>query len=148
MTSLPIYGSQLIRFAETFPVVGSNLVRAHRVVGIDQDAVGGPVLTEMGEAASANYTPVGVNQFEILAASNTSAAQGPRVASVATSGLLLVEVVTGADAPSVGVGLTVDTQGRGSKAGVLNTGHFAVLINGSTPIVRQIISNYALVSFS
>jgi hypothetical protein len=143
MASIPVYGSQVTRFQETVPNVGANAVRAHRVVGIDQDAVGGPVLVEMGEVASATFTPIGVNQFEILAASDTSAAQGVRVASVATSGLLLVEIDT-ANAPAVGVGLTVDAQGRGSDA----VGAVAVALNGSTPTVREISGNFALVSFS
>lgn len=147
MASIPVYGSQLIRFAETFTNVGSAAIRAHRVVGLDLDAAGGPVLVEMGEAVGANFTAIGVNQFEILSISDTSAAQGVRNASVANSGLLLVEVDT-ANPPAVGAGLTVDTQGRGSTAGVLATNHFAVTINGTSPVVREVSGNFASVSFS
>lgn len=143
MASIPVYGSQLIRFQETVPNVGANAVRAHRMVGIDQDAVGGAVLVEMGEVASATFTPIGVNQFEILAATDTSPAQSVRVASVATSGLLLVEIDT-ANAPVAGADLTVDTQGRASSA----VGAVAVALNGSTPTVREVSGNFALVSFS
>lgn len=150
MASIPVYGSQLIRFAETFPAVGTATVRAHRVVGVDQDAAGGAVLIEMGEAAGANFTPVGVNQFEILASSDTSAAQGPRVASVATSGLLLIEV-SPEEAPVAGGALNVDDEGRARGIGggeTDGTEYFSVTINGVTPTVREVAGDFALVSFS
>ena len=146
MASIPVYGSQYIRFQETFPNVGAAAVPAHRVVAIDQDAAGGPELVVVSEAAGATFTHVGVNQFEILAEADTSAAQGVRVAGVATAGLLLIEADT-ANAPAAGADLTVDNVGRVSDVGALGTNHFAVVIDGKTPTIRKIEGDFALVSF-
>lgn len=143
----PVYGRQLIRFAETVPAsnLGTAEIKAHRVVGFNLDG-NGELITQ-AETSGANFASLGVNQFTIPAASDTSPAVGSRDASVATSGLLLVEIDS-ANAPSVGAALTVDTEGRGSVAGVLNTNHFAVSINDTTPTVREIYGDFAVVSFS
>lgn len=140
----PVYGAQLIRFAETVPAskVGTAAIPAHRVVGFDLDASGDP-LTTQGEATGANYATVGVNQFTIPAASDNGPAVGPRNASVATSGLLLVEIDT-ANAPAAGAALKVVAGGLASSA----VGAFAVTVNGTTPTVREVVGDFAVVSFS
>jgi hypothetical protein len=140
----PIYGRQLIRFAETVPSgqVGTAELPAHRVVGFDLDASGDP-LTAQGEASGANYATLGVNQFTIPASTDDGPAVGPRNASVATSGLLLVEIDT-TDVPVAGAALKVIAGGKASSA----AGAFAVTVNGTTPTIREVYGDFAIVSFS
>lgn len=149
----PIYGRQLIRFAETVPSgqVGTAEIPAHRVVGFDLDAAGDPLILQ-GEAVGANFVPLGVNQFTIPAAADEGPAVGPRNASVATSGLLLVEIVDVSvdnNPPVAGQALAVNAAGRARAiAGTENTNYFLVTVNGTVPTVREVYGDFAIVSFS
>ena len=143
----PVYASQLIRFAETVSSaqVTLNEIKAHRVVGLDLG--GDDLLKTQTVASSATFRTLGVNQFTIPASTPEIPAMGPRNATVATSGLLVVEIDPD-NAPLVGSALTIDNQGRGSVAGVLGTNHFAVTVNNTTPVVREIVGDHATVAFS
>lgn len=140
----PVYGHQLIRFAETVPAgqVGTAELPAHRVVGFNLDATGDP-LEAQGEASGANFATLGVNQFTIPASTDNGPAVGPRNASVATSGLLLVEVDT-SNVPVPGAALKVVAGGKASSA----VGAFVVTVNGTTPTIREVYGDFAIVSFS
>lgn len=144
----PIYASQVIRFVETVAAsgIGAAAIPAHRVVGLDLDSNGELIL--QGESSSATFTSLGVTLFSLPAAGDTSPAVGPRNASVANSGLLIVEIDP-ANAPAVGASLTVDATGRARAAtGALDTDFFAVTVNGTTPSIREVVGDYAVVSFA
>lgn len=145
--SNPVYASQVIRFVETVSAasVGTGAIEAHRIVGLDLDANG--ELIPQAEASGAAFRTLGVNLHRIPAAGDTSPAVGYRNASVATSGNLVVEIDT-ANAPAIGADLVVDGLGRARAAtGVAGTDYFVVDVNGTTPSVREVVGQYAVVSF-
>lgn len=143
----PIYASQVIRFVETVKAsaVGAAAIPAHRVVGADID--GGALLILQAESSDAAFTSLGVSLYSVPAAGDTSPAVGPRNVAVANSGLLIVEV-SPEGAPAYGDSLFVDSEGRARVFGILDTDTYAVTVNGSTPTVRDVVGNYAVVSFS
>ena len=143
MAAGPQYGKQYIRFAET-GLVADNLAipqfRVVQVTGATEPASITNVFAGAGEA-------LGVLQQEFNLASSGLGTDLLRLGTVATSGLLLV-AMDAANAMTVGAVLTVDATGRASAVG----GAFAVTVNGSTPIVRQLVAiggtSFALVSFA
>ncbi|ATW62856.1 hypothetical protein SCBWM1_gp172 [Synechococcus phage S-CBWM1] len=170
MAILPVYEKQYIRFAETFhaptdketPGANEVAIGAFRVVA--QAAYQGAKyactpgdLDSPGNKTTAMEI-LGVNQYAVRDAA--TAPQDNRAISVATSGLLLVEVSpdvgsnSSADTIPVGSALVVDALGRASTADLGATGlvsYILVTKGGTTPIVREHLktggSEFVLVSF-
>jgi hypothetical protein len=161
----PVYGKQYIRYAETFEAavdaeVGSDLetfagtsvgvveIGELRVVTFVSSA--GPNVAagfnalSAGSIATLNGLIAGVNQAYMP----TALAQPytARQLTVATSGLLLIEVDPASAAISINTALQVNNAGQAVAAGT------AVNLDGATPIVRENITiggrRLALVSFA
>jgi hypothetical protein len=149
-TGSPVYGKQYIRFAETFLVAEGAEVNQFRVV----ELTGTPGLHPPLEVAQSNGgAAVGVAQY--LVNDNVPptgfATDRQRVLTVATSGLLLVDAVSGGDTPVAGdIGTALEVNGVGQA--VTNGAGAAVLVNGTAPTIRDVINiggqNYVLASFS
>jgi hypothetical protein len=147
----PIYAKQFIRFAETFLVDGATAVGQFRVVQLAAaPGANPPLLAEQSDGAG---VAVGVSQYEVNALPTgfaTDEGQG-RLLSVATSGLLLVSGDPGVDIPVVGdIGTALEVNADGQA--VTNAAGTAVTVNGTTPIIRDVINiggeSYVLASFS
>lgn len=160
--SAPIYGKQYIRYAETFEAavdaeagspaeaaagtaVGVVEIGELRVVTYVTSA--GPNVAAQPDALNAgNWTGLiaGVNQAYMP----TALAQPytARQLTVATSGLLLIEVDPASAAININTPLQVNTAGQAVAAGT------AVNLDGTTPIVRENVTiggrRLALVSFA
>lgn len=119
----PVYAQQTIRNAETHEV-GSAEVFELRLVADNNGTKG-----VQAAASSGTVVTLGVNQAYIAPTSENPSAS--RLATVANSGLLLVEADP-ANVPAVRSALLVDTVGRATSDGAA-----AVTLNGTTPIVRQ-----------
>jgi len=143
MAAGPQYGKQYIRFAET-ALVADNLAIPQfslvQVTGTTEPPSITNVFAGAGEA-------LGVLQQEFNTTASGLGTDLLRLGTVATSGLLLV-AMDAANAVAIGDVLAVDAVGQASAAG----GVFAVTINGTTPIVRQLVTiggtSFALVSFN
>lgn len=146
--STPIFGKQYIRFAETFQVAQGTAVNQFRVVELAA-APGAhpPLLVEQSNGGAS----VGVSQFTLNDNSPPTgfATDETRMLSVATSGLLLVEGDGTLAANDIGTALEVVAGGLASDAGT--GGSTAVTVNGTTPIIRDVLNiggeQFALVSF-
>lgn len=160
--SAPIYGKQYIRYAETFEAAtdaeaGSPVATAAgTTVGVVEvgemhvvsyvSSAGPNVASEPGALAPANWTGniAGVNQAYMP----TALAQPytARQLTIATSGLLLIEVDPLSVAITINTPLQVNLAGQAVAAGV------AVSLDGTTPFVRENINiggrRLALVSFA
>jgi DNA/RNA endonuclease YhcR with UshA esterase domain len=145
----PVYGKQYIRFAETFQVAQGTAVNEFRVVELT-GAPGShpPLLVQQSNGGAA----VGVAQYTLNdnVPPTGYATDEVRMLTVATSGLLLVQgdgTLTSAD---IGTALEVISTGQASTAATV--GSAAVTVNGTSPIVRDVIDiggvQFALVSFS
>lgn len=145
----PVYSKQYIRFAETFQVAQGTAVGQFRVVELAA-APGDhpPLLVQQSNGGAA----VGVAQYTL---NDNSPATGyatdeVRLLTVATSGLLLVEGDGTLAANDIGTALEVLADGRASDAATV--GSTAVTVNGTTPIIRDVLDiggvQYALVSFN
>ena len=158
----PIYGKQYIRYAETFEAA------VDAEAGSPAEAAAGTAVgvVEIGELRVATYvTSAGPNvaaQPDALAPGNwngliagvnqaympTALAQPytARQLTIATSGLLLVEVSPASGAITINTQLTINRKGQADSAGS------PVTLDGTTPMVREIITiggrNLALVSFA
>jgi hypothetical protein len=124
--SAPAYGKQYIRFAETFtadPAVAIGEFRAVRG-GTQQGIVTLP--------GSAPTTIIGVNQAFIPLFADAPAS--PRLATVATSGLLLIEVDPASAAIVYNTPLLVNAIGQASASGT------AVSADGTIPTIREVIN--------
>jgi hypothetical protein len=122
----PAYGKQYIRFAETFtadPAVAIGEFRAVRG-GTQQGIVTLP--------GSAPTTIIGVNQAFIPLFADAPAS--PRLATVATSGLLLIEVDPASAAIVYNTPLLVNAIGQASASGT------AVSADGTIPTIREVIN--------
>jgi len=146
MAASPVYGKQYIRFAETALAPATAIaqflvVAADTSVSPQTDPATIKILAGAGEA-------LGVIQQEFNAANSGLGTDLLRLATVATSGLLLVQA-SAATAPAVGAPLTV-LNGVAVTAGTANAG--AVTVNGTAPTVRQLVDiggvSHALVSFA
>ena len=146
--STPIFGKQYIRFAETFQVAQGTAVNQFRVVELAA-APGAhpPLLVEQSNGGAS----VGVSQFTLNdnVPPTGFATDETRMLSVATSGLLLVEGDGTLAANDIGTALEVVAGGLASDAGT--AGSAAVTVNGTTPIIRDVLNiggeQFALVSF-
>jgi hypothetical protein len=122
----PAYGKQYIRFAETFTADPSVAIGEFRCVS------GG---TQAGVCTLPGVTPttiLGVNQAYIPLFADAPAS--PRLATVATSGLLLVEVDPASGVIAFNSPLLVNAIGQASSAGT------AVQADGTVPTIRDIIN--------
>lgn len=158
----PIYGKQYIRYAETFEAavdveVGSPAEAfAGTTVGVAEvgelrvvtfvSSAGPNVAAQPDALAPANWTGLisGVNQAYMP----TALAQPytARQLTVATSGLLLIEVDPASAAITINTPLQVNTAGQAVAAGT------AVTLDGTQPFVRENVTiggrRLALVSFA
>ena len=147
----PIYGRQYIRYAETFEapsntqggVVGTVEIGELRAVSYSTWA--GPNTAAAGDAFTVPPTTiVGINQAYMP----TALAQPytARQLTVATSGLLLVEVDPAAGTINLNTQLQINLLGQATNAGV------AVTLDGTTPLIREIVDiggrDLVLVSFA
>ncbi len=156
----PIYGRQYIRYAETWEAAvdaeaGSPAaVAAGTVVGIVEIGElrvvsylvsAGPNVAAAADAfATAPSTIAGVNQAYVP----TALAQPytARQMTVATSGLLLIEVDPTSAAITLNTPLQVNLLGQATAAGT------AVTNDGTTPLIRELVTiggrRLVLVSFA
>lgn len=141
----PVYGRQYIRFADTFQVAQGTAVNEFRVVELTAAPGTTPLLVQESNGGES----VGVAQFTM---NDNDPATGfatdeNRMLTVATSGLLLVSNAT---ATTADVGKTLEVNGSGQA--VADTTGTAVTINGTTPIIREVLTqggeDFVLVSFS
>jgi len=145
----PVYGKQYIRFAETFQVAQGTAVNQFRVVELTSSPGSHPPLLVQQSNGGAS---VGVAQYTLNDNDPATgyATDGVRMLTVATSGLLLVEGDGTLAAADIGTALEVISNGQASAAGT--AGSVAVTVNGTSPIIRDVINiggvEYALVSFS
>ena len=141
MAASPVYGKQFIRFAETGVTEDATALKQFTLVKTAAAATEPPTI----ELLAAGGEAFGVLQQDIPAVDEERAVTLPRLGTVATSGLLLVEA-DGANLQTQGDALKADAQGRSSSAGG------AVTVAGTTPIVRQQVvvggTNMVLVSFN
>jgi hypothetical protein len=149
--SAPIYGRQFIRYAETWEaatdtqggVVGTVEIGEMRAVSYATFA--GTNVAAAPDAFTASPTTiVGVNQAYMPTA--IASPYTARQLTIATSGLLLMEVATASAAIALNAALQINTLGQATAAGT------AVTIDGTTPLIRENISTggrrMVLVSFS
>ena len=147
----PIYGRQYIRYAETWEapvdtqggVVGTVEIGELRAVSYATWA--GPNYAAAGDAFTAAPTSiVGINQAYMP----TALAQPytARQLTVATSGLLLIEVDPASAAITLATQLEVNLLGQATAAGT------AVTLDGTTPLIRENVTiggrDLVLVSFA
>ena len=147
----PIYGRQYIRYAETWEaptdtqggVVGTVEIGELRAVSYATWA--GPNYAAAGDAFTVAPTSiVGINQAYMP----TALAQPytARQLTVATSGLLLIEVDPASAAITLATQLQVNLLGQATAAGT------AVTLDGTTPLIRELVDiggrNLVLVSFA
>ena len=137
----PVYGKQFIRFAETALVPETNDLNQFTVVSINDTPPTEPPTVEYSTGGES----MGVNQSDIIAVDPDRAVTFPRLATVATSGLLLVQA-EGVAVPAQGTALSV-------KNGIATTsGGTPVTVNGTAPTVRQQVViggiSHVLVSFN
>ena len=121
----PAYGKQYIRFAETFTADPSVAIGEFRAVSAG---------TTVGTCTLPGATPtgiLGINQAFIPLFADAPAS--PRLATVATSGLLLVEVDPASAPIAYNSPLKVNAVGQASAAGT------TVTADGTTPTVRDVI---------
>jgi len=133
--TLPVYGRQLIRFAETFYVAPEKEVNSYRVVVLDTPTGPSmPLSVEQGNGGA-----VGISQFQV--ADNVPptgfGSDRVRTLTVATSGLLLVEADGTLDAADIGTALVATATGIATPSS--NVGGEAVTVNGMTPTIREIV---------
>jgi hypothetical protein len=142
MSASPVYGKQYIRFAESGRVDTNVAIDQFVLVTIDNAPVTVPPTAALMAAAGEAW---GVIQQKFNLATSGFATDLNRQATIATSGLLLVQA-NGANMQAQNDALLVDATGKSSSAGG------AVTQNGTTPVVRQAVQvgglNYVLVSFS
>jgi hypothetical protein len=135
MTTLPLYGRQYIRFAETFQVAPGNEVNSYRVVVLDDPFGDGMPLN----VVQGNGSAVGISQYSV--ADNVPptgfATDGVRTLTVATSGVLLVEADDDVDSAAIGTALLADANGVATTDVLVGE---AVTINGLTPTIRDVVT--------
>jgi len=147
----PIYGRQYIRYAETWEapvdtqggVVGTVEIGELRAVSYATWA--GPNYAAAGDAFTVPPTTiVGINQAYMP----TALAQPytARQLTVATSGLLLIEVDPASAAITLATQLQINLLGQATAAGT------AVTLDGTTPLIRENVTiggrDLVLVSFA
>lgn len=148
----PVYAKQYIRYAETYEAADRNQGNTADASIGEYCAVayatyaGTNKCCAPGDLTSFTGPILGVNQAYIPTV--TEQPYTSRLATVASSGMLIVEVATGAGAISLNTQLRVDSAGRAVAAGAGT----AATLQGTTPLVREIVEiggrKLALVSFN
>ena len=147
----PIYGKQYIRYAETFEAAvdtqgGSvGTVEIGELRAVSYATWAGPNVAAAGDAFTvAPTTIVGINQAYMPSA--IAQPYTARQLTVATSGLLLVEVAPASAAIALNTQLQINTLGQATAAGT------PVFLDGTTPLIRENVTiggrKLALVSFA
>ena len=149
--SAPIYGKQYIRYAETFEAAVDDeagnvgVVEVGELRAVSYATWAGPNIAAPGSAFTVQPTNiVGINQAYMP----TALAQPytARQITVATSGLLLVEVDPASAVINLNTQLRVNALGQASAAGT------TVTQDGTTPLIRENVTiggrRLALVSFA
>ena len=147
----PIYGKQYIRYAETFEAATNTeggavgTVEIGELRAVSYSTWAGPNTAAAGDAFTVPPTTiVGINQAYMP----TALAQPytARQLTVATSGLLLVEVDPASGTINLNTQLQINLLGQATNAGV------AVTLDGTTPLIREIVDiggrDLVLVSFA
>jgi len=148
----PIYGKQYIRYAETFEAPSNTqggavgTVEIGELRAVSYSTWAGPNTAAAGDAFTVPPTTiVGINQAYMPSA--LAQPYTARQLTVATSGLLLVEVD-----PTVLVDITLNTQLQINVLGQATNAGTAVSLDGTTPLIRENIGiggrKLVLVSFA
>ena len=148
----PIYGKQYIRYAETFEAATNTqggavgTVEVGELRAVSYSTWAGPNTAAAGDAFTvAPTTIVGINQAYMPSA--LAQPYTARQLTVATSGLLLVEVAPGSAPLTLNAQLTVNTLGQASTVASV-----AVTLDGTTPLIRELVDiggrKLVLVSFA
>ena len=149
--SAPIYGKQFIRYAETWEAAvdtqGGSIgtVEIGELRAVSAATWAGPNIAAAGDAFTvAPSSIIGVNQAYMPSA--LAQPYTARQLTVATSGLLLIEVVPGSAAIALNSQLQINLQGQATAAGT------AVFMNGTQPLIRENVTiggrRLVLVSFA
>lgn len=151
----PVYGRQYIRYAETFEAPADNEAGDPGVVEIGEFRAvsyatwAGPNFAAAGDAFTvAPDTIVGINQAYMP----TALAQPytARQLTVATSGLLLVEVAPAATLTDLTLNTQLEINTLGQAVGVGDG--TPVTLDGTTPLIREQVGiggrKFVLVSFA
>ena len=147
----PCYGKQYIRYAETFECPTDTEAGVVGVVEVGElRCVSYAVYAGANKAASGDAfvalptTIVGVNQAYMPTA--IASPQTARQLTVATSGLLLIELDPLSAVPVLNTPLQINALGQATAAGT------AVTLDGTTPLIRESIAiagrNLVLVAFN
>ena len=147
----PIYGKQYIRYAETFEAATNTqggsvgTVEIGELRAVSYATYAGPNVAAAGDAFTvAPTTIVGINQAYMPSA--IAQPYTARQLTVATSGLLLVEVAPASAAIALNSQLQINTLGQATAAGT------PVFLDGTTPLIRENVTiggrKLALVSFA
>ena len=147
----PIYGKQYIRYAETFEAATNTqggsvgTVEIGELRAVSYATWAGPNVAAAGDAFTvAPTTIVGINQAYMPSA--IAQPYTARQLTVATSGLLLVEVAPASAAIALNSQLQINTLGQATAAGT------PVFLDGTTPLIRENVTiggrKLALVSFA
>lgn len=147
----PIYGKQYIRYAETWEaavdtqggVVG--VVEIGELRAVSYATWAGPNVAAAGDAFTVAPTNIcGINQAYMPSA--LAQPYTARQLTVATSGLLLVEVAPASAAIALNTPLQINLLGQAVAAGT------AVTLDGTTPLIRENVTiggrRLVLVSFA
>ena len=147
----PIYGRQYIRYAETWEAAidtqggAVGTVEIGELRAVSYATYAGPNIAAAGDAFTVAPTSIiGVNQAYMP----TAIAQPytARQLTVATSGLLLIEVDPASVTISLNTPLQINLLGQATASGT------AVTLDGSTPLIRELVTiggrELVLVSFN
>ena len=147
----PIYGKQYIRYAETFEAATNTqggsvgTVEIGELRAVSYATYAGPNVAAAGDAFTvAPTTIVGINQAYMPSA--IAQPYTARQLTVATSGLLLVEVDPVSATIALNTQLQINILGQATAAGT------PVFLDGTTPLIRENVTiggrNLVLVSFA
>ena len=147
----PIYGKQYIRYAETFEAATNTqggavgTVEIGELRAVSYAVYAGPNVAAAGDAFTVVPTTiVGINQAYMPSA--IAQPYTARQLTVATSGLLLVEVAPASAAITLNTQLQINTLGQATAAGT------PVTLDGTTPLIRENVNiggrKLVLVSFA
>lgn len=147
----PVYAKQYIRYADTYQAATLNQAGTADVELGEYRAVayatyaGANKCCAPGDLTSFSGAILGINQAYIPTV--TAQPNTARQASVATSGMLIVEVAPTAGSFTLNTQLRVDSAGR-----AINTGGTLATLDGTTPLVREVVEiggrKLAVVSFA
>lgn len=147
----PCYGKQYVRYAETFEAAvdtqGGSIgtVEIGELRAVSYATWAGPNVAAAGDAFTIQPTSiVGINQAYMPSA--IAQPYTARQLTVATSGLLLVEVAPASAVINLNTQLQINNLGQATAAGT------PVLMNGTQPLIRENVTiggrRLVLVSFA